>query len=485
MVFNSFEFLLFFLVVLIVYWRLPLTGQRYLLLAASYAFYMAWRVPYVLLLLTTTVVDYGAARLMHERCETQARRRALLLMSLTANFGLLFAFKYWGFFGESVSAVSRWLGHPLGWPSLHVLLPVGISFYTFQSVSYTIDVYRRQIPAERNLVTFALYVTFFPQLVAGPISRAGHLLPQFFKAHAWDTETFLHGLKLVLIGYFKKMVVADNLARIASAAYALDAPDSPVSHILGTYAFSFQIYADFSGYSDIAIGLAAMLGFDLMANFATPYFSRSPTEFWRRWHISLSSWLRDYLYPALGGYRRSVARRIVSLVLTMLLAGLWHGANWTFVIWGGLNGVYLAIARLSERAVKRVTGRLRGWRWLTDAVGILLTFHLMWLAWIFFRAQTLAQALGMIRSIGQAVWSGWLFSPQAAVVWRQLLGLQWPQWLMVGGLLIVDVWVGSGKERERFYLAPLPIRHLAYATLLVVILAFGVYNASQFIYFQF
>jgi D-alanyl-lipoteichoic acid acyltransferase DltB (MBOAT superfamily) len=485
-VFNSFSFLVFFAVVLPLYWALPLRGQRYFLLAASYVFYMTWRAKYALLIAGITLLDYGAGIGMGRLENRPTSRRALLLASLVANLGLLFVFKYWSFFGHLVEWTFGWMEWQVQWPALDVVLPLGISFHTFQSLSYTIDVYRRRVPVERSLTNFALYVAFFPQLVAGPIERADHLLPQFHSRRSFDPEEFVDGLRLVALGLFKKMAVADNLALWVDGVYGPQGVRDAPSLLLGTYAYAFQIYADFSGYSDIAIGVARMMGFRLVTNFDTPYFAASVTEFWRRWHMSLSSWLRDYLYIPLGGNRLGRGRTYLNLMITMLLGGLWHGASWTFVVWGGLNGLYLSAFKAWNDLVSR--RRPAGWAippWIAKGFGILLTFHLICLSWIYFRAPDLGTADAIVTTLGGSLLSGDLLDSAARLRFARLLF----QWRMPAALTLVliavDLWVGSGESRERWHLLPLPLRYVGYSTIVLATLAFGVFRATHFIYFQF
>jgi alginate O-acetyltransferase complex protein AlgI len=484
-VFNSFSFLVFFAAVFPIYWALPLAWQRRFLLVASYGFYMAWRAKYALLIAGLTALDYGAGLGMGRLQAHPRVRRALLLTSIVANLGLLFVFKYWTFVGEIADWMFGRLQWKTAWPVLDVVIPLGISFHTFQSLSYTVDVYRGKVPVERNLTTFALYVAFFPQLVAGPIERAGHLLPQFQSRRPFRAEDLVAGLRLVALGLFKKMAVADNLAPLVDGAYSLRGPLDAPTLVVATYAYAFQIYADFSGYSDIARGIAQMLGFELVRNFDTPYFSTSVTEFWRRWHISLSSWLRDYLYIPLGGNRHGPARTYANLMTTMLLGGLWHGASWSFVVWGALNGLYLS----ADKVWNGLAGRMwpgRGppslWR---RAAGALLTFHLICFSWIFFRAPDLARAWAIATAIGRSAGSRELLGAAArvtllhlAVEWRVLL------WL-VALLVSVDLWAGSGDSIERWHRLPFPLRYAGYSALVLGTLAFGVFRATRFIYFQF
>ena len=336
MLFNSFIFWAFFAVVLLVYRRLKHRGQNRLLLVASYVFYGYWDWRFLSLILLSTVVDYYVA-IGIESSSDARRRKRLLCGSMLTNLGLLGVFKYFGFFAEEAVRVLNAVGMPASLPSLQVVLPVGISFYTFQTMSYTIDVYRGQTRAARNVLDFALFVCFFPQLVAGPVERSHRLMPQILNPRKETPGQFSEGLYHILFGLFKKVVIADNMARLVNTVFAV-----PVSQLtgaeclVGVYAFAFQIYGDFSGYSSMAQGLARWMGFNLMSNFRMPYLAVSPSDFWRRWHISLSQWLRDYLYVGLGGNRLGKLMTYRNLLLTMVLGGLWHGAGWTFLVWGTL-----------------------------------------------------------------------------------------------------------------------------------------------------
>lgn len=393
MLFNSLDFFLCLPIVLGLYFALPHAGKRYLLIAASLGFYMYWSVPYVGLLLLSALVDYSVARRMDGE-ERAPIRRALLLASLAVNLGLLGFFKYYNFFLDSLEEVGA---RPGFLPYAQVLLPLGISFYTFQTMSYTIDVYRGQLRAERSFPKLLLYVSFFPQLVAGPIVRAKDLLPQFDVRQRFDWENLATGGRRVLEGMIKKVVVADNLAPIVAQAYAAPGEHSGPALLLATYLFALQIFCDFSGYSDIAIGLARMMGFRFMENFNAPYLARSIQDFWRRWHISLSTWLRDYLYISLGGNRGGAWRTYRNLLLTMLLGGLWHGASFNFVIWGALHGTWL----LAERAwTARFPREEQADGFLRATVSTLAVFHGVCITWVFFRAETLADATSVLSRIG-------------------------------------------------------------------------------------
>ncbi|MCB0064655.1 MAG: MBOAT family protein, partial [Caldilineaceae bacterium] len=338
MLFNSLQFIIFFPAVVTIYFLLPHRYRWLLLLAASYYFYAAWQIEYTLLIFISTAVDYAMAHLMAQS-EKLWHRRAYLGVSLLVNLGLLFGFKYFNFFNESVRATLNLFNIFYNVPAFQVLLPVGISFYTFQTLSYTIDVYRGKLAPERHFGRFALYVAFFPQLVAGPIERATHLLPQFHQPMTFNQTRIASGLRLLLWGMFKKVVIADRLALYVNQVYDHPGDHGALTLLIASYFFAFQIYCDFSGYSDIAIGAARVMGFDLMENFRQPYMARSIAGFWRRWHISLSTWFRDYLYIPLGGNRVARWRWYSNLFLVFLVSGLWHGAAWHFVIWGALHGL--------------------------------------------------------------------------------------------------------------------------------------------------
>lgn len=394
MLFSSIEFLIFFPIVLALYWALNVKFRRPLLLLASYYFYLSWNPPFILLLILSTVVDFSIAkRLMVER--GKRRRVALLLISLLTNLSLLAYFKYAAFFVENLQLI----GIDNSFNVEGLILPLGISFYTFQTMSYTIDVYRGKLAATTRFFDFALYVSFFPQLIAGPIVRATEFLPQFDPMPKASAVQLKWGAQLLLIGFLKKVYLADYLAIVVDAhlldPQALTFAESWIS----IYCFALQIYFDFSGYSDIARGLGALLGFKIPENFNLPYLATNITDFWRRWHMTLSTWLRDYLYISLGGNRVSRLKTYRNLMITMLLGGLWHGAGWNFVVWGGLHGTYLAIHKFfQERREKdaKSTEKVEGWRrWAS----ILLTFHLVCITWVFFRIPGFEDAIEMVKTM--------------------------------------------------------------------------------------
>ena len=390
MTFNSLTFIAFFAIVLFLH-RLPLAWsvKKFNLLIASYLFYAAWNPPFVILLWLSTMVDWWAARRIHES-DTQGRRRAWLMLSLTANLGLLGYFKYGGFLLENWAALMAGFGIEWQAPAWDIILPVGISFYTFQTLSYTLDVYLRRARPATSLLDFSLFVTFFPQLVAGPIVRPTDLMPQFAAPRTATAQQMTWGLMLMTLGLFEKIVLADGLlAPVVDAVYGSNQALPMLDAWLGTIAFSGQIFCDFAGYTTTAIGCSLVLGFSLIDNFRYPYAALGFSDFWRRWHISLSTWLRDYLYVPLGGNRKGPGRTYVNLMLTMLIGGLWHGAAWTFVVWGGLHGLYLVV----ERFLRQRIGDWPMWqRWYSRVLLIALTYALVNLTWVFFRAQEFATA---------------------------------------------------------------------------------------------
>ena len=397
MLFNSLIFPIFFLLVILVYYKTNLKWQNRWLLVASYFFYGWWDWRFCSLLILSTVLDWFVSHSMYNTSDDK-KRKLLLFISLLGNLGVLGFFKYFNFFASSAQILLNNLGFYPDIFTLNIILPVGISFYTFQTMAYTIDVYRRKLEPATDFTAFALYVSFFPQLVAGPIERAERLLPQLLRERSFDYSIIRTGIPLIVFGYFKKVVIADSMAPIVETCFRNPDAVSGLDLLFGVYAFAIQIYCDFSGYTDIARGVSRFLGVELMVNFTAPYFSRNITEFWRRWHISLSSWLRDYLYISLGGNRKGKIRTYVNLMLTMLLGGLWHGAAWTFVIWGGIHGLYLAVHKMILKEGKtEVTAWNSGkFGYFGDFVKIVVTFHLVCITWVFFRAPSLATSINYI-----------------------------------------------------------------------------------------
>ena len=394
MLFNSFHFLIFFLIVVTLYFSIEPKYRWILLLLSSYYFYMSWKVEYVILIIISTLIDYFSA-LSINKTNNLNKRKFFLGLSICTNLGLLFTFKYFNFVGDSVRAFLALFSIQFSPHVLNILLPVGISFYTFQTLSYTIDVYRGRIKPQTHLGIFAVYVSFFPQLVAGPIERAKNLLPQFYEAKYFDYARVTNGLKLMLWGFFKKLVIADRLSIVVDVVYGNVGDYTGIPLILATVFFAFQIYCDFSGYSDIAIGAAQVMGIKLMDNFKRPYFSRSVAEFWKRWHISLSSWFKDYLYIPLGGSRVTVHRCYFNISIVFLVSAIWHGANWTFIIWGALHGFYMVFSLITKNMRNQIIHAIRLTQFprVHALIQIGTTFSLVCIGWIFFRANNLSDAL--------------------------------------------------------------------------------------------
>jgi alginate O-acetyltransferase complex protein AlgI len=477
MLFNSFEFAVFFLVFAGVFFTVPRRVQPVALLIGSYVFYMGWRPSYALLLLFTTVVDYTTARIM-QATPRQGLRRAAMIGALTINIGILAALKYLDFILTNILNLAHPQPHQAIAHVVDFVLPVGISFYTFQSIGYTLDVYFRRTPAEKSFLTYAQYVSFFPQLVAGPIERAGHMLPQFKRPHFLKFENLSEGLWLIGYGLFKKMCIADVASPFVGSVSANPAAFAGVYNLLATLLFALQIYCDFSGYSTIARGVARILDFDLMVNFRQPYFSTSLGEFWRRWHISLSTWFRDYLYLPLGGSRVGPAAWGRNILIVFLVSGLWHGAAWTFVIWGGLHGVGLIVERVLSRIPSGANGRFKpvlsvvGWGW---------TMAVVLAGWVFFRAPSLSQAFSVFASLRRMGSLSYGVLKIAGLPGFQFLSLA----CAVALMLAVD-WLVYRRPRAFDALVPrLWLRTSAGVALLYMILLFGVFGRMSFIYFQF
>jgi alginate O-acetyltransferase complex protein AlgI len=473
MVFNSLHFLLFFAVVYAAYRVVPHRAQNWLLLAASYYFYAAWDWRFLSLLIGSTLVDYGAALAMG-RTEAPGRRKALLALSLTFNLSMLGFFKYFNFFADNLHVIFGALGWQADFFTLRVLLPIGISFYTFMTMSYVIDVYRREIPPTRDLLDFAVFVAYFPHLVAGPILRASRLLPQISAPRRISREQLRDGLWLIAWGFFQKVFVADNLAPLANAVFAPGAQPAGVNVLLGVYAFAFQIYGDFAGYSNVARGTSKLLGIELIENFRFPYLVRTPQEFWRHWHISLSTWLRDYLYIPLGGNRGSEGQTRRNLLLTMVLGGLWHGAAWTFIIWGVYHGLLLIAYRAADR-VQGLREWLRGNGAAVRFTSWLVMFHITCYGWLIFRARSAAQIGDLTSSLLTN------FSVRSIDV----DGLLVPLLLFTGPLLAVHAAEAYYDDVLAVPRLPAAVRYSVYAAALYLLVLFGNFGGAEFIYFQF
>lgn len=467
MLFNSIAFLVFFPIVCIGYFLLPrLSYKNLFLLAASYYFYMNWKPVYALLLFSSTLITYLAA-LGIDHFEEKRKKKSCLVISLVLNLAILFFFKYYNFAAENLTALLQYSGLAIQLPALHVLLPMGISFYTFQALGYSIDVYRGDSPVERNFFTYALFVSFFPQLVAGPIERSSNLLRQFKSTHTFSYEATMEGVRLMVWGFFLKLVLADRCALYVDAVFNNVAHHNGGSFLLASLFFPFQIYGDFAGYSLVAIGCAKVMGFHLMENFRRPYFAVSVTDFWRRWHISLSSWFRDYLYIPLGGNRVSSLRCYQNVLITFVISGIWHGANWTFVIWGAIHGLF--------QCVERWLGlNRRQWSGSRKALHIALTFYVVAFAWIFFRANSLSDAWQILHGIVSNLGMPYLRLADFGAIFLALT------------LLVLK----EGKEELGLNLhisdsSQWIVRHAYLIFMLAYILLFGVLNGDQFIYFQF
>lgn len=484
MLFNSLEFLLFFFVVVGLYFGLPHRVRWVLLLGASYLFYMAWNPWYALLILTSTGVDFFAGLRMGA-ADSRRGRLPWLVLSLLVNLGLLFAFKYFAFAMDSASALFAWLGNPIEVPHLNVLLPVGISFYTFQTLSYTIEVYRGRQEPVRHAGHFGLYVSFFPQLVAGPIERPQRLLPQLVAKHDFDYARVVSGLRQALWGMFKKVVIADRLAVIVDAVY-MEPERYPGSIlVLATVCFAFQIYCDFSGYSDIAIGTARVMGFELMENFRRPYFARSIAEFWRRWHISLSTWFGDYVYKPLGGSRGTTRAWVIALLATFGLSGLWHGASWTFVIWGMLHVAYYLAGYGIAKALRRGDTSVN--RVSLNILGTMATFSAVCFGWIFFRAENLGDAWYIVTHLGDRFGDFSANGGFGEIVrsWDISMRAFQLNVLLIIGLLVAEAWSGDDGVAARIGRWPMPLRWATYAVLTLAMMNFGITQEIPFVYFQF
>ncbi len=485
MLFNSWQFLVFFPVVTVLWFVLPHKVRWLMLLSASCAFYMAFIPVYILILAATIIVDYFAGIYI----ENNAGRSRLLFLvcSIIANVGFLAFFKYFNFLNGNFAFLARLVDWNYPISDLRIILPIGLSFHTFQAMSYTIEVYRGHQKAERHFGIYALYVMFYPQLVAGPIERPQNLIHQFYEKHSWDYKRVVSGLQLMLWGFFKKVVIADRLAVVVNHVYGNPSDFTGLPLIMATVFFAFQIYCDFSGYSDIAIGAAQVMGFTLMKNFNRPYFSKSIAEFWKRWHISLSTWFRDYLYISLGGNRVAKWRWQFNLFLTFLISGLWHGASWTYVVWGGLNGLYLISSQWTEgiraQAVK-ITG-LDRFPLLHRYVKVAVTFSLITFAWVFFRAKNMHDALYVVTHMFTGIAGGISFS---SLIFS--LGLHKYDLAIASAAICVLIFVHTlqreGSVRSRLNAHPVWVRWPVWYALIMVNILFGYYrNVSSFIYFQF
>lgn len=482
MLFNSIDFVIFLPLVFILYWFVThknLRLQNFLIVLASYVFYGWWDWRFLSLIIFSTLVDYAVGRLLKKE-NNNKKRKLLLWLSILVNLGFLGFFKYYNFFIDNFVSAFSFLGQDIQPNSLNIILPVGISFYTFQTLSYTIDVYQRKLEPTKDFIAFAAFVSFFPQLVAGPIERASNLLPQFYKKRKFVYAQAVCGCRQILWGLFKKIVIADNCAEYADQIFNNSGELNGSSLVLGAVFFTFQIYGDFSGYSDIAIGTARLFGFNLMQNFAFPYFSRDIAEFWRRWHISLSTWFRDYLYIPLGGSRVSTMLKVRNVFIIFIVSGFWHGANWTFIAWGALNAIYFLPLLLTRNNRNHLAIVAEGKLFpnLKEFASIILTLALTVLAWVFFRAENIAHAVNYISEI---------FSTSILSIPNfegRLLAIK------IIGLIIIFIIVEWLERDQQFALQKLgttwkrPYRYLLYYTVFFSILWYAG-REQEFIYFQF
>lgn len=469
MLFNSIAFLLFFPIVCVLYFCIPTTQiktRNLLLLVASYYFYMNWEPAYALLLLTSTILTYLAA-IGIGHFEDRRKKKVCLVSSLVVNLFILFLFKYYNFLAANIETVMQSTGLKLDMPEFSLLLPVGISFYTFQALGYSIDVYRGTTKVEQNFLTYALFVSFFPQLVAGPIERSNNLLPQFKQQHRFSYENVMAGVTLMVWGYFMKLVLADRCGLYVDTIFNNVDKHNGGSFLLASLLFPFQIYGDFAGYSLIAIGVARVLGFKLMENFHRPYFACTVGEFWHRWHISLSTWFKDYVYIPLGGNRVGRIRNYFNLLITFVISGIWHGANWTFFCWGSLHGILLCIEKALGFSKRKFTGVKKFCHWF-------VTFVLVCFAWILFRANNLHEATVILKGI--------FTNP----------GIPKPEFanFIAIGLAMVVLFIKEFSDEYHWKMRFADsrcwyVRHIYIVLMISYIILFGVFGGDQFIYFQF
>ncbi|HYF02912.1 MAG TPA: MBOAT family O-acyltransferase [Patescibacteria group bacterium] len=487
MLFNSFHFLLFFIVVTTAYFALPQRFRWAWLLLASCYFYMAFVPVYILILGFTIIIDYFAG-IWIEKAEGK-KRKSLLILSLVSNIAILAVFKYYNFLNGNLSYVLNGFGYQNHIPELSILLPIGLSFHTFQAMSYTIEVYRGHQSAERHFGIYALYVMFYPQLVAGPIERPQNLLHQFYERHEFRYERVVSGLQLMMWGLFKKVVIADRLAIVVDQVFKNPQEFGGPELLIATIFFTFQIYCDFSGYSDMAIGAARVMGFDLMKNFRRPYFSQSINEFWTRWHISLSTWFKDYLYIPLGGNRVSVPHWYLNLLAVFLVSGLWHGANWTFIIWGALHGFYLIFGLMTKALREKTWQLLKIPNFVQSFLKTVTTFALVAYAWIFFRAQTVGDALFISQNLFKGTGEYFLKKLSGGDIMPLAIDFQTSDWLLAFGAIMFMEAVHFIQRRrsipQLLQSQPTALRWAVYYAVIVVIFFFGKFASREFIYFQF
>lgn len=493
MIFNSLSFLIFFVTVTTLYYIVPFRFRWLVLLIASCFFYMSFIPKYLLILGVLIGTDYTVARLMQRAGKTQ--RKYLLIFSIVSNIGILFAFKYFNFFQTNIAAVVRAVGWNYSPRLLEILLPIGLSFHTFQSLSYVIEVYKRKYKAETHFGMYALYVMFYPQLVAGPIERPAGLLTQLHKKYVFAYADGVEGFRRILIGLFKKLIIADRLAILVNQVYGHPYDYVGFPLVIATVAFAFQVYADFSGYSDIAIGTARVMGFRLRENFNAPYFASSIADFWRRWHMSLYAWFRDYIYIPLGGNRHGRVVQIRNIIIVFLVTGLWHGANWTYVLWGGLHGLYMSSAALIGTYIVPFISVRLSWfgRMVVKLFGMVFTFGLVSFAWIFFRAATLSDGLYIVSHMttGLGALMKFILAGQSNLVYTvtfaQHGGMDLaPVQIGIAAVAIIVIEIIQKIDRsDGFRRLSVWNRWGIYIMLILAVLNLGPANQVPFIYFQF
>jgi len=486
MLFNSFDFAIFLPIVFILYWFVTnrnLKLQNFLIVIASYTFYGWWDWRFLSLIIFSTIVDYSIGIILSKE-DRVLKRKILLWTSIVVNLGFLGFFKYYNFFLDNFISAFSFFGMEINANSLNIILPVGISFYTFQTLSYTIDVYKRKLEPTKDFIAFSAFVSFFPQLVAGPIERATNLLPQFYKKRQFDYSKAVDGMRQILWGLFKKIMIADNCAQYANEIFNNSPDYSGSTLILGAMFFTFQIYGDFSGYSDIAIGTSRLFGFNLIQNFAFPYFSRDIAEFWRRWHISLSTWFRDYLYIPIGGSHGGTWIKIRNTFIIFIVSGFWHGANWTFIAWGALNAIYFLPILLTKNNRRNLDTVAQGkfFPSLKEFSSIAITFGLTLFAWVFFRAENIAHAFSYISSLFSGLFEFRNYTHSIKYLYK----VGYP-FIIISIVFILIEWLG---RNDQFAIEKLGskqkaiVRYSLYYSIIIVIFWFGG-KEQQFIYFQF
>ena len=487
MLFNSIDFAVFLPIIFILYWfatNKNIKRQNLLIVLASYVFYGWWDWRFLSLIIFSTIIDYSIGILLSKE-ERKFQRKFLLWISISVNLGFLGFFKYYNFFLENFISVFSFFGVGINANSLNIILPVGISFYTFQTMSYTIDIYNRKLKPTKDFIAFSAFVSFFPQLVAGPIERATNLLPQFYKKRKFDYSNTVDGMRQILWGLFKKIVIADNCAQFANDIFNNSSDYGGSTLVLGAIFFTFQIYGDFSGYSDIAIGTSRLFGFNLKKNFASPYFSRDIAEFWRRWHISLSTWFRDYLYIPLGGSRGGTWMKVRNTFIIFIVSGFWHGANWTFIVWGALNAIYFLPILLTNSNRRNLDTVAKGKLLpsFKEFYSIVLTFGLTVIAWVFFRAENITHALNYLTSLFVGLFSFENFSQTYLYLYK----VGYPLIIIFLSFIFIE-WHGREHKYAIEYFSLKQKRVFRWFFYSIIIFLIGIFiqtNESPFIYFQF